>query len=383
MSFSSPKEQTPSPFALRYFLVLFVLTLLLVLRLFWPFLPILILSFLLAGLFQPIQAFFSRRMSPRLASLITCFLIILVVFVPLGFFVGALSREAYELYQVGKGANLGAKLRELLQGNVVLVKLQEMLANYGLSLKPEAVSQAFNDFTKAAGLFLYNKASNWAANVMNFLFNFFMMIITIFFLLTDHERLMAYIQRLLPMPGEQSRNLLDKFEEIAGAVLIGNGVCGLLQGVLGGLVFYFLNLGPPILWGGIMSILAFLPIFGIGLVFLPAAVIMLFKGSIWVAVFLLVFYIVLSFGVEYLLKPKMVGEQVQMHTLLVFLSIIGGLSVFGFLGIIYGPLIITAFLAMAEIYLVNFEWYMQRGALAGRDDLRQSGRGKEKGPDPE
>jgi len=361
---SPSHEQSQTPLALKYFLILFVLTLLLVGRLFWPFLPILILSFLLAGLFQPIQAFFGHRMSPRFASLLTCLLIILVVFVPLGFFVGALSKEAYELYQLGKGANLGVKLRELLQHNVLLAKLQEMLANLNVPLKPDELGQTLTDFTKAVGLFLYNKASGWAANIISFLFNFFMMIITIFFLLIEHERLMAYILRLLPMSDEQGRNLLDKFEEIAGAVLIGNGICGLLQGVLGGLVFYFLDIGPPILYGGIMAILAFLPIFGIGLVLIPAAGILLLKGSVGVAVFLLIFYMVLSFGVEYLLKPKLVGEQVKMHTLLVFLSIIGGLSVFGFLGIIYGPLIITAFLTMAEIYVANYERYMKSGSFA-------------------
>ena len=77
---------------------------------------------------------------------------------------------------------------------------------------------------------------------------------------------------------------------------------------------------------------------------------------------------------EYLLKPKMVGEQVQMHTLLVFLSIIGGLSVFGFLGIIYGPLIITAFLTMAEIYLASYERYVKSDqGSSGVDDPLPAG----------
>ncbi len=348
-----------SPIALKYFLALFLLTLLLVGRLFWPFLPILILSFLLAGLFQPIHAFFARRLSPRLSSLLTCLLIILVVFVPLAFFVAALSQEAFGLYQMGKGVNLGLKLKEIMQNHALLQKFQDLLGNVGLSFQPDEVTKTIADFTRAAGLFLYEKASNWAANIVSFLFNFFMMIITIFFLLTEYENLGLFILRLLPIPDEQGRNLLDKFEEIAGAVLKGNGVCGLLQGVLGGLVFYFLDIGPPILWGGVMCILAFLPIFGIGLVLIPAAAILLLKGSVGVAVFLLVFYMVLSFGVEYMLKPKLVGTQVKMHTLLVFLSIMGGLSVFGFLGIIYGPLIITAFLTMTEIYLASYEWYIK------------------------
>jgi predicted PurR-regulated permease PerM len=181
------------------------------------------------------------------------------------------------------------------------------------------------------------------------------MIIAIFFLLSDSDRLINYILTLSPLPDEQERQLIQKFKQIAGAVLVGNGICGLIQGVLGGLYFALFQLSSPIIWGCIMGILAFLPIFGIGLVLIPAAAILLFKGQFGLAVLTLFFYVVTSFGVEYLLKPKMVGHQVKMHTLLVFLAIIGGLKLFGFLGIIYGPLIIATFLTMAEIYRINYK----------------------------
>ena len=108
-----------------------------------------------------------------------------------------------------------------------------------------------------------------------------------------------------------------------------------------------------------MAILAFFPIFGIGLVMIPAALILAFSGKIGAGVFLFVVYALLSFSVEYLLKPKLAGDQVQMHTLLVFLSIIGGLSVYGILGIIYGPLIVTAFITLSDIYLKKYDYYVQ------------------------
>ena len=99
-----------------------------------------------------------------------------------------------------------------------------------------------------------------------------------------------------------------------------------------------------------MALLAFLPIVGIGAVFLPAALYLFLQGRVGVGIFFIVFYVLLSGGVEYFFKPKLVGQRVQMHTLLVFLSIIGGLKLFGILGIIYGPLVVTAFLTLADIY---------------------------------
>jgi len=351
-------ETPPSAMVLRYFLILFLISILLLGRLLWPFLSILVLSYLLTSIFQPVYNFFHRRLPATASSLITCSLIVFLVFLPLVYFVIALSHEAFALYEWGKGANLGMKFKNL-QETSFFVRLQELLASFGVSLAPENITKALSDVAKMVGLFLYNQASSWAANVMQFLFSFLIMILTVFFLLIDHDRLLQFILRLSPLPDDQERKLFRKFDEIAGAVLIGNGISGLVQGIIGGMLFALFDLGPPVLWGGIMGILAFLPIFGIGLVLIPAALVLVFKGNLGGGVTLGVIYLVVTVVIEYFLKPKLVGEQVKMHTLLVFLAIMGGLSVFGFLGIIYGPLIVTAFLTLADIYLTSYDKYVK------------------------
>jgi predicted PurR-regulated permease PerM len=104
-----------------------------------------------------------------------------------------------------------------------------------------------------------------------------------------------------------------------------------------------------------MALLAFLPIVGIGAIFLPAAIYLFLQGRIGTGIFFVLFYAVLSCGIEYFFKPKLVGQRVQMHTLLVFLAIIGGLKLFGILGIIYGPLVVTAFLTLSDIYESSYQ----------------------------
>ncbi len=357
------EKQPPSPLVFRYFLLLFLISILLLGRLLWPFLSILVLSYLLTGIFRPIYAFLNRFCPPTLASLLTILVIILLVFIPLVLFIGALSQEAYALYQLGKGANLGPRLQDLLHNSVALSRVRDYLAGLGIAVEPKGVSAALSELAKVVGFFLYNQASSWAANLLLFVVQFMIMILVIFFLLIDQERLMTFMQRLSPLPDAQERRLLKKFEEIAWAVLIGNGVCGLLQGVIGGIAFALFDLGSPVLWGGIMAVLAFLPIFGIGLVLIPTSLILAVKGHLVGGVAMFVFYMFLSFTFEYLLKPKMVGSQVKMHTLLVFLSILGGMNVFGFMGIIYGPLIVTAFLTLADIYLINYDGYVKQGHI--------------------
>ncbi|MBU0481012.1 MAG: AI-2E family transporter [Proteobacteria bacterium] len=343
---------------LKYFLLLFLLSMLLVARLLWPFISILILSFILAGIFQPVYQFINKKFSDSFSSMVTCLLVILIVFIPLLFFVVALSKEALDLYHLSKGTNISLKIKELIFESSLMLRIQDILTGYGIILEPDKVGKTLSEFSGRTGLFLFNQAKSWAANAMLVVFNFFIMIITIFFLLKDHEKLITYLLSLSPLPDNQERQLIQKFKKIAGAVLIGNGICGLIQGALGALAFVVFNLGAPILWGGIMLILAFLPIFGIGLVLIPAAFLLMLQGHLEQGLAMLLFYATLSFSVEYILKPQLVGKRVKMHTLLVFLSILGGLKLFGFLGIIYGPLIITTFMTMAEIYLANYNWYV-------------------------
>ena len=252
------------------------------------------------------------------------------------------------------------RLQNFIQESPYISQLQASLNEFGFDFKPSQLIDSLSYLAKTGGLFLYNQASSWAANILEFVFLFFMLILVSFFLLIDLPILTEYLIRLSPLPDDEDRLLLNKFEKIANAILKGNGICGLIQGVLGGFMFSILGLNSPILWGCIMAVLAFLPIFGIGLIMLPASLILAINGQIGSAIFLAVFYLVLSLSIEYLLKPKLVGSQVKMHTLLVFLSIIGGITVYGILGIIYGPLIITAFLTLSDIYLKRYDRYVQQ-----------------------
>lgn len=359
---------------LRYFLLLLLISILLAGRLLWPFVSILVLSFLLTSVFRPIYNRLNRQLPALIASFLTCALVVLLVFIPLVFFVAALAQEAQGLYEWGRvaGVGLGEKLRAF-QESLPYVRLQETAAAFGFSLEPEQLGRALAELVRTAGLFLYNQVSNWAADVVMFVFSFFLMFITIFFLLIEQDRLLDYILRLSPLPDEQERQLFAKFEEVTNAVLIGNGICAVIQGVLGGVIFAILGLGPPVLWGAIMAVLAFLPIFGVGLVMVPSAGFLLFKGNLAAGIVLLVLYGLIAVGIENFLKPKLVGSRVRMHTLLVLLSILGGLSAFGFLGLIYGPLIITAFLTLAEIYLANYDHYVKGENLLSESVADQGG----------
>ncbi len=347
---------------LRYFLLLFLIVILLLGRLLWPFLSILIFSYLLTSMFHPLYERINRRVSPLIASAITCLLIVLIVFIPLAIFAAALSQEALHLYEVGKSAKIGMKLQSLQSGELY-GKIQTLLQDFGLTVTPETINEAVANLTRRLGLYLYDQASAWAANIMHFFINFALMIMTIFFLLIDQERLLNYLLRLSPLPDDQDRRLLKKFDETTNAVFFGNGVTSLVQGVFCGIIFAIYNLGPPVVWGVISAVLAFLPIVGIGLILPPAAAVLMFRGDIEGGILVIGFYVLITIFIEYVLKTKMVGNQAQMHSLLVLLAIMGGLNTFGLLGIVYGPLIVSAFLTLADIYITSYDKYVKSGGL--------------------
>jgi len=350
-------DKTAGNMILLFFLACFLISMFLLGWLLWPFLSILVLAMVVTGIFRPIYRAIFRdgAVRPFLASFATCCIIFCILFIPIVFFVGVLSREAYGLYLAARDALISQQLTNLLQGSRLLELANTVLANFNVEITGEELNQYVSEIARFVGLFLYNQARAIASNMLAFVINFFLMLLVIFYMLIDAPRLISFIMDLSPLPNNQDEILLNKFKEMAGAILIGNGLGGLIQGVIGGVVFSIFGLASPFLWGVIMGLLAFLPIIGIGLVFIPAAIYLFLKGRIAASIFFLVFYVVLSWGVEYLFKPKLVGQRVKMHTLLVFLAIIGGLKLFGILGIIYGPLVITAFLTLTDIYRTSYQ----------------------------
>lgn len=351
------EDRTSQNMILWFFLTCFLLSISLMGWLLSPFFSIIVLGAVVAGAFYPLYrlAAANGKMSPGLASFLTCLLIFLVLFIPIVFFVGILAQEAYELIQLAKSPALSNFINTHFTNSALLGRINPMLANFDIVITGEELNKTISQVGREVGLFLYDQARAIASNTLSFLASFFLMLLVIFFLLIDGPKLIQFLIDLSPLPEEQDAQLFNKFYDMAGAILVGNGLCGAIQGAAGGTIFWLFGLPSAFLWGVIMALLAFLPIIGIGVVFIPTVIFLFLKGRVGVSLFFLVFYLLLSGGVEYLLKPRVVGKRVQMHTLVVFLAIIGGLKLFGILGIIYGPLIATAFLTLTDIYHASYQ----------------------------
>ena len=186
---------------------------------------------------------------------------------------------------------------------------------------------------------------------VDFLLSVFVMLHLLFFLLRDGDTLLAYLRRAMPLPPEQQQVLFDRFTSTVRGVLKGDFVVAAVQGILGGLIFWVLGIGAPILWGALMAVLSLLPVLGTGLVWAPAAIYLLLTGSVWKGIVLLVFGTLVISTIDNVLRPLLVGTDVNMPSYVVLVSTLGGIAIFGVNGFIIGPLVAVLFLTAWDMYL--------------------------------
>ncbi len=189
--------------------------------------------------------------------------------------------------------------------------------------------------------------------VTNGVIGIFVMFFTLFYFFIDGKRIVRYGMYLSPLKDVYETRLMQEFISMARATIKGTVVIGFIQGLIGGISFAIAGVMSPILWTVIMVVLGIIPAVGSSLVIFPVAIIMLLLGNIWQAVFLIIVGIIVSW-VDNLLRPKLVGNDTQMHGLAVFFATLGGLKLFGFIGFIVGPIIMALMLAMWKIYAQEF-----------------------------
>ncbi len=304
-------------------------------------------------LYQRLLRFLKR---PWLASISVCLVIVLVVALPGAALLTSLSAEAANAFNSTKSAVSPEKLEAFLFGDQPLARSLRRGADLiGIEYTPEAVLHAAGNLAGAVGKFVYAQINRLLANVFASIFHFLMILILVFYLLVDGPKLKDFVFRLSPLPDDEEHLLAQKFANVSRGILLGNGIGSVLQGIVGGIGMMLAGLPSPILWGTVMTITAFLPLVGISVVTIPATLYLIIEQRYLTAVLFFVGTGLASLFLENVIKTKLIGDHVQMHSMLIFLSILGGISSFGVLGILYGPLIVALFLTLVELYQRRYE----------------------------
>jgi predicted PurR-regulated permease PerM len=315
-----------------------------------PFVSILFMTALLAITFFPVFLRIKNKLpkSDSVAAVLTVVFIAVILAAPLTVVVYLLIKESTLIMDA---VNSGIKTGELqaywkqLKGAGPLGYLFKMMDSY-IDL-PEVLG---NNLQQASG-FVLSWTSKLAKGFAEFLVGLVITLFATYYFLKDGRRIKKVILDLLPIPEMEKGLFLSRFEEMIKATIYGGIVIAMAQGALGGVIFWVLGIPSPVVWGTIMVFASFIPFGGTGLVWAPASVYLFFQGSILKGLVLIALGLGMIGTIDNILRPYVMSTQTNIHPLILFFAVIGGISAFGLIGIFVGPLIMTLVLAFYELYL--------------------------------
>jgi predicted PurR-regulated permease PerM len=338
----------------KTFLLLIVAVTLAFAWILWPFFGAVLWGTVFAILFAPLQRRLVRRMGQRrtAAALTTVLIVVFMVLLPLTLIVAALLQEASNLYErLHSGElNLATYFQQVF--DALPVGVTRVLEGFGLTNLGEVQARLTAGLMQGSQ-FLASKAIDIGQNTIVLIISLFIMLYLLFFLLRDGDELFIRINAAIPLRPEQQRALFSKFAIVIRATVKGNIVVAIMQGALGGLIFWFLDIRAPLLWGALMAVLSLLPAVGAALVWFPVAIYFLVTGALWQGVLLMAYGVLVIGLVDNILRPILVGKDTKLPDYVVLISTLGGIAIFGINGFVIGPLIAAMFIAVWAIFSVS------------------------------
>lgn len=320
----------------------------------WPFYGAVLWGAIAVILFAPLNHRLLKLMPQRrnLATFTTLLVIVGMVILPAMLIAAFLLQEASDLYErIQSGElDLGRYFQQdldALPGWVVHLLDRFGLTNLG------AVREKLSAGLMSGLQALAAQAFHFGQSTLSFLVGLAVMLYLTFFLLRDGAEVSKHIGKAVPLRAEQRSALFSKFIVVVRAMIKGSIVVAILQGAIGGLIFWGLGIHAPILWAVLMAFLSLLPAVGTGLVWGPVAIFLLMTGAVWQGVILIGCGLFIIGTVDNIVRPILVGKDARMPDYVVLISTLGGLEVFGFNGIVIGPLIAAMFMVAWDIFTAS------------------------------
>ena len=313
-----------------------------------PFLPVLLWATVLVIVFYPAYVWWRARLRrDSLAALVTTLLVIFTIIVPI---IGVSSAVIGQLQ--GAASVAQDQVTGLLGDPQQAARLQEALdwVNRYTGLDTTELKKSAQQAAAAISQALVQGTISVLGGAFGFLLSTFFVMFTMYYLFRDGEAAVEVLRSMLPLDRAKSEALVRRTGDIVSASVFGVVVIAVVQGGLGGLMFWILGLPSPLVWGVVMVVLATIPMLGTFLVWVPAAIFLAVTGHLAKAAVLTFWGAVVIGMADNLLRPRLVGDRAQMHELLIFFSVLGGLQVFGVLGILLGPVVVAIGLALLEAF---------------------------------
>lgn len=312
-----------------------------------PFLSPLAWAIVLAIIFYPFYVLVLKYLKiKQVASLVTVIVILVVLLGPFSYFSFMLVNEIKDLAQHLEAGHYNVK--DIL-GHPKVSWLLEQIRSFPPFKDLDVQALLLQTFANIRAGIL-NVVTIGAKNIIQIVVEFFIMLFTVFFLIKDGPDFTRKIKGYLPFSQPQKDRLEKQIKDMVISTIYGGVVVAMVQGLIGGIAFWALGISSYVLWGSAMFMTSFVPAVGTMVIWGPAAIYFFVKGDIVRGIVLTLIGALIISSVDNILKPIIISGRVQMHTILIFFSVLGGIAFFGLIGLVMGPLTVALFISVLDIF---------------------------------
>lgn len=292
--------------------------------------------------------------SPRFSAAISCVLFVFAIIIPLIALIFVLKQEVLSLYASIQTWLQPAVINSAFQwtpGNFLYDLYQRLIVD--VPLPSINIADQLVGLVRGAGNFLMSQSQAIIHGSLRVFFGLFIMLFGLFYFFRDGEIIVAKITHISLLPRKQEAVLVEKIRSLVSIVFYGVLLSAIMQGIIGGIGFAIAGVQRPLLLGIFIAFLSPIPYIGTALVWVPTVVLLYLAGDYGHAIFLAIWCATIMSSVDAFFKPLFIGQQANVHPLLMFLSLFGGMAVYGPSGLILGPLIALLVVTFSEMYLVS------------------------------
>ncbi len=301
-------------------------------------------------LFYPLYERLLKRIKrPTLAAIIMCLLILVLIIGPVTYLGLELVSQTSDAFNRVSDMYTSGELQRYFDFDVPwITALKARLAPFIDFSKITPNEIVKDSFGKVSGI-IVNQTTWLITNSTKTAMYFVMMLFSLYYFFKDGRTIVARLKRLMPLSMTQTNTTFDELHDLINATMYSGGVVALLQGFIGGLLFWIMGIQSPVFWGTAMAFMSILPIVGSAIIYIPAGLILIIGGSTVKGLLLIIISTLTIAQVDHFVRPLLVSGKTSMHPLLLFFSIAGGIAFFGLLGIVLGPLVAAVFMTLLEI----------------------------------
>ncbi len=325
-----------------------------------PYVNSIIMAFIISLLMFPLHEWIEKKLpnKPNIVSLLSCTVLTFIIVIPLlAVFAAIVQQGSVATQGIYHWVTAGG-IEEFFKQPWILKAVN--LANEYLpfdKIEPQKIAEKIGQLATSFGSNLVAISAKILGDATSFLASFLLMLFVLFFLLRDHDKIIKALRHILPLSRSQEDRLLNEIEQVSKSAVLGSFLTAVAQGIAGGIGMWVVGF-PGLFWGTMFGFASFIPIVGTALIWIPATAYLFIIGDTNWAIFLAIWSMAVVGSIDNILRPLLMQGSGGMNTLMIFFSLLGGIQLFGLIGLIYGPLIFAIAIVLFNIYEEEFHGFL-------------------------